>query len=491
MTKSGLLPFAAALMLALSAEAIAASATPQGAKDLTASIQQWFGNESGVVTVSPSGETYALKLDFAPYIAKFKSPDFTAEMTPLNFALTDQGGGKWLVTEDEPLRFRFSAPGVAEISLSIGKRKSTAVFDEAIGAFATSASENENVRFEETITPPNEGKTQIIMSLKHSSTALAVAPAGSGSINASVKVQSSGIAETFVIPASESSPTAIDITVTAKQSLQNLDFKGIRLMPIRQLIGFAIAHSKQDKLGADQAELKKLLLESIPLFDNYVFDYALKDLAAATPIGSVGMASIGVTGELNGIVANGLFQEGISFEGLTLPEGLVPPFAKDLIPEKFALSFKIDGFDLAAPAKILIETMEIDESKPLTPEDEAKLLAALLPTGKFNMSTGPGNVTNKTYDLNYEGSMTMRPNDQFMAGNALVKLKGFDALMDIVKAAPPEFGLEQSIIGLVAARGFAKTETDGSLTWKLEGSSDGKASVNGIDLSNLMGGNSK
>ena len=57
--------------------------------------------------------------------------------------------------------------------------------------------------------------------------------------------------------------------------------------------------------------------------------------------------------------------------------------------------------------------------------------------------------------------------------------------MKIIQEAPPEAGLQQGAALVVVAKGMAKTEADGSLTWNIESSPDGKVLVNGIDPSKL------
>ena len=67
------------------------------------------------------------------------------------------------------------------------------------------------------------------------------------------------------------------------------------------------------------------------------------------------------------------------------------------------------------------------------------------------------------------------------SGKAHITMKGLDEVMKLIQAAPPEAGLQQGAAVVVVAKGMAKTEADGSLSWDVEASPDGKFSVNGID----------
>mgnify|MGYP006389080245 CR=1 FL=1 len=70
-----------ALLLGSSSAGALAAATPEGAQRLTAALQAYLSAEAGVVTVTPSGETYALKIDAAPLLAKVQAPGFSASLT--------------------------------------------------------------------------------------------------------------------------------------------------------------------------------------------------------------------------------------------------------------------------------------------------------------------------------------------------------------------------------------------------------------------------
>ena len=170
-------------------------------------------------------------------------------------------------------------------------------------------------------------------------------------------------------------------------------------------------------------------------------------------------------------------------EGVSLPPGLVPPFAADLVPQSFSFDFKVSDFNLADPARMLLDMMNLNEAKPTTPEENAKLLTALLPKGAVEISVGPSKVTAKLYDLDFEGAMTAGPVGVPL-GAATIKAKGLDDVMKVLQTAPPEMA-GQAIPAVIAAKGMAKTEADGGLSWKIENTISGTLLVNGMDISKM------
>ncbi|MDQ7775805.1 MAG: hypothetical protein Q4615_07815 [Paracoccus aminovorans] len=72
----------------------AVPATDEGAARLTGVLQTYLGATEGVVSVTPQGDSYQLKIDPAPLLAQV--PDAQAQITvsPLTYALTDNGDGE-------------------------------------------------------------------------------------------------------------------------------------------------------------------------------------------------------------------------------------------------------------------------------------------------------------------------------------------------------------------------------------------------------------
>ena len=486
MMKTSVSFFAFICFVSASVPALAAAATPEEAQRLTGVFQTYLGREPGVVMVTPAGEAYDVKIDFAPLIAKFKQPNFSAEVSPVVMKLTDQGGGKWLVTQDSPYSIAVGVRGGWTVTARIGSMKATSVFDENLAAFVSSTTDFTDISLNEIISTPESGYTQVayhIGSLRYESSATASETDG---VDSSTHATLTGFVERVTVRGLPGVLVPTDIKVTADAAESNMSFKGLRNRSLYHLIGWFVAHPSQETIKTNAAELKAILSASLPLFENLSGKGTYRNISITTPMGPVGLASVGYDINLNGIVADGSFHESLTFDGLTLPPGFVPSFATDLIPHSFTLDFKIAEFNLADPAKMLLEIMNFNESKPLTPEENAKLLTALLPKGAVEISMGPSKVTAKLYDVDFEGRMTAGPVGVPL-GAATIRAKGLDDVMKALQAAPPEM-IGNALPAIIAAKGMAKTEADGSLSWKIENTISGGVLVNGIDVSKMGGG---
>jgi hypothetical protein len=475
-----------ALLVSVSTSALAAAASPEEAARLTEVFQTYLGQEPGVVTVMPAGEAYDVKIDFAPLIAKVKKPNFSAAVSPVLMKLADQGGGKWLVTQDSPLSYSAKVPGQLDMMVKIGALKSSAVFDQNLSTFITSTADITDVVVDETMTSPEATSMHVAYNVKAMHYETTATAAGTDASDSTFHMAMSGMTETIAVPMSPSGGQPMDITVTAETGIQDGTISGLKAQAIYKLIAWFVAHPSEEDIKANQAELKALFGAGLPLFTNVTTTGALQNLSITTPVGPVGIASLGFDVGMNGVVADGMLHEGFRAEGLTLPPGLVPPFAADLVPQSFALDFKVTDFNLADPAKMFLEVMDLNEIKPTTPEEDTKLLSALLPKGTVEISMGPSKLTSKLYELGFEGALTAGPVG-VPVGVATVRAKGLDEVMKALQAAPPEMA-GQAIPGLIAAKGMAKTESDGSLSWKIENTISGGVLVNGIDITKMGGG---
>jgi len=477
---------AAIFFASTSTSALAAAASPEEAARLTAVFQTYLGKEPGVVTVTPSGEAYDVKLDFVPLIAKVNAPGFSVEGSSMEMKLTQQGSGKWLLSQNSPLSYYATMQGGLKIVVKIGNLKSDSIFDQNLAALVSSTSDISDFSIDQTIVVPDGQSVHVAYVIKSARYETIMKPAGLGKFDATTRSEMIGLVEKFSMPPSPGTSAPVDIIVTAGRMEQEGTLKGLRMQAAAQLFAWFVAHPSLDTIKTKQAELKNLVRNSLPLFDDVSSATAFQTLSVETPFGPGSIANLGLNLSMNGIAANGKLHERFYVVGLRLPGRLVPSWAAELVPETFVLDFTVADFNLADPARMLLDVMDLNEAKPTTPEENIKLLTALLPKGAVEISMGPSKVTGKLYDLDFEGNMTAGPVGVPL-GVATVRAKGLDDVMKALQAAPPEMA-GQAIPAVIAAKGMAKTEADGSLSWKIENTISGTVLINGIDISKMGGG---
>jgi len=474
---------ALALLAATAIPALAATATQEEADRIATAIQAYVGPVPGVVTVKPSGEHYDLHLDFAPLLAEAAATGMSATLSPLDLTLEDQGEGKWLVDQDGPFAFSFKIPGAAEVSGQISSIKGSGVFDSALGAFVSSTTDISGLSFTETVTPPDGGTTMVgyaLASLHYETTATS---AGDGAADIAAHMTMGELVETIRVAATTDTP-AIDLTISLPKGTSDTRVAGLRARPVLDLLAWFIAHPSETAIVADQAALKEKLSAALPLFKRVEAAGTWENATVVTQLGQFGLAALSFEIAMNGIVADGFLREKVAVEDLTAPEGLVPPWAAGFAPTAFSFDFSISGFDLAAPAAIILKNLDLAQDPPLKPEIEAELQRAVLPGGNFKITLEPSAVTSQILSLGAEGQITAGPAGT-PSGAATLWAGGFDQAMEALKAAPPELGLQQAITMMIAAKGLSKPGDNGKLLWTIESTPDGGALINGVDPSKM------
>ncbi|MCB1380574.1 MAG: hypothetical protein KDK89_19740 [Alphaproteobacteria bacterium] len=475
----------AALLLAGSSMPALAAASADEASRIAAALQSYFTAEAGVVTVTPDGDNYNLKLDFAPLFAKIKDPKVTISVTPLAMVLADQGGGKWTVTQDQPLAFAFKVDGTVDMAASIGSLKSTGTFDEVLGAFSSTSADITQFAMNQTVT--EQGTTTNVtytLGAMHYETATT----GTGDrADSTMTSDFRDLRETITMPAApDGSTPPMDFSIAAPSGTQGGTIKGLRLDPVKQLIAWFVARPAPDAIIAGQAELKDKLRAAMPLFDSMEAGATINDMTVNTLVGRFGLGQIEVLVNANGVVEDGMVREKFTFANVSLPEGIVPPWAANLVPSRLVVDFNVTDFNLAAAAKLLIDNFDLGKDPPISPEVESQLQQAIIPKGAVTLGLGPSEILASLFHLKAEGGMTAGPAAP-PAGQATFQLKGLDDVMGALQAAPPEMGLQQMAPMVIVAKGLAKQEADGYLSWKVESTPEGSVLVNGTDLMKMGG----
>ena len=465
----------------LAAGPIWAEATDAGAAELKSVFQTYLGSADGVVEVAVDGDDYAVTLDLAPLLTGIPVEGMTATASALMIRVTDNGDGTWDYDIDQPFSMTYAVAGQLENSSDYASVQVSGVFDEALGDTSAYQVKITGISSEQTQTDPTMGEFSV-KSTVDSLTWDGTAVAGQDGVDSVFTSTTSGISYDMMMPTTEGMP-AMALTGTIADGTAEGRVTGYQPAAIYALLAWAVAHPDQAMIEADKAGLKARIAAALPLFGNLAISGAYNDIALITPLGVFGLAQAGVEFEMNGAVTDGLFREAISLTGLTMPEGLLPPFAAPLIPDEVTFDVAVSRFDLAATAQLALTLLDLPAGATPPEGFDLQLLAALMPEGVVDVTLAPGGAKNATYALTYEGAMTVGAEAMPM-GTAKVTLAGIDGIMAALDAAPPE--MTAQIIPMIGmAQAMGQPGPAGELVWEIDASTPGSLTVNGMDM---MGG---
>ncbi len=479
-----MLKYLAVLPAALAGQAAWAEATVGGAADLTATFQTYLGTTPGVVTVTPEGEAYRVRLDAGPLAAKIPAEaQASLTVTPVEMRLTDNGDGTWGMTHDQPVSMTLEMVGQGSMTVSIDNQSCNGTYDTAIKAFATMSCTGENLVVNQIQTEPTLGEIRTDQTIAAITTELQSRAGANGGVDQTITYTMTGLEQTMAIPMSEGMPP-VPVRISAAEYATSGTTTGFRNDAFLSLVSWFVAHPDAALIEAGKGEIKGLVANGLPLFEHLQADGTITEVNVETPIGPVGIAEVGVDVELRGAVSDGLFREAIRIDGLTLPPGVLPPFAEGLVPQSFSIDFAVDKFDAAAAAQVLLGLLDLPTGAEPPEGLDMTLLSALMPEGTVGITLAPGEVSNATYTLTYEGSMTAGP-AAMPVGAGKITAKGYDAAMALMDGAPDD--MKSQILPVMGmARGLAKDQGDGTLVWELDATQPGTFMVNGMDLMGMQ-----
>jgi hypothetical protein len=478
-----------AFFLSASPLAMAAPATPQEAERLSALFKSFLGEDASKLTVAANGEFYEVTFDLAGKIKEQRDPDTEINQTPLVIKLQDQGQGKWTAVQGAPFGFDSKQVKDGKTALAAGKIGSftlSGTFDQTLGTFSDAKAEISDVSFSVTETggdPDLNGFNFVAKNMAIDLNSGLSSPLAELA-NARFYIGISDVSGDIDIPPDEKNPLGVKGSFALARTDRTLELKGMRPKGLMRLIDWAKAHPDEKSQEAGRPELAKILKENLPVFDTATFSSTLKGLTIDTPFGKAGLENVTADLSMNGVVPQGAARQVISISGLTLPDGLpqaiLPKLALELMPKSVSMDVKVTDYDLAAPTAMLLDHLEKSGDEP-SPEMEKLLLAALLPKGEVTISLAPGSYVSPALTVKYEGSMVAGP-EKMPFGQTLISASGLDKVIELIKTAPPELGLENGIYGILAAKGFGKQEADGAFSWKIETTREGTVTVNGVKM---------
>ncbi|MGX5846794.1 hypothetical protein ACWGTO_06900 [Mesorhizobium sp. PL10] len=469
-----ILPFA--FLLAFSAPALGQTVDSQGAKKLSDDLARYVGQQvldEGILKVAAEGDGYRITFDLKALAAKLPKEDMPKfDFPPLTMIVKPRAAGGWDVSSDFSTSGSFEArnqngPVSGEIAIKDGKFKG--IYDPELAAFTSGESAMAGMAMKSTM------QRQLTdLSVGPGSAKFSAGKATGGGVDLNVTQSMTDFIETIKIDGNQVG------AIRAPELVLDINAKAMRTKPLLDLLAFAVAHDDEDRLKADQAELKALLLGVLPLWDRMDETYTFKNFAFETYAGNFGAAQIHAALGTDGIAKDGKLSYSVKATGLTMPQQTLPVWTFPLLPTDIELNLGGANIDLDSMARKTIETFDLSKDPPL-PADFGDVVSAEFLAKMPKFVLGHSTIKRGEIEVAMEGEVTF-PNKKPDA-SMTIEVTGYDKIVAVLQdAAKTDRDASQAFTGALAIKGFAKTLPDGRVEWVISAKPDGSVTVNGAML---------
>ncbi len=470
-------------LCALNAGAAAAKdlpATPEGAQKLNAFFATYLGaprpGASPAYKITPEGSDYLVSFDLAAVAAPLAAAGFSYDAATLTAKLIEQDDGAWRVESGENPPVSAHTPHGSS-TLAMTGYKSELVVDPKTAWFRTASGGADKATLH---SRADNGFDETIETGAFQYTGTGAATAA-GAVSSTIRESATGVGATIVTKTDKAGgdPKTSNASARIDNLAINANLDGLKSHAALDLWAFLVAHPSRPDLGANEAALKQLIgaATGSPLKLNEAIE--LHKFSAQTAQGPILMdnAKLGVKADT---AAPGMLEEHIAFDGLSLPATLAPAPYRDFTPTSIDVDVKASGFDVAAASAEAIADLHLTgDGPPLSPEDRSKIWTKLIGGGPVTIDVQPSHIVAPRLDLSLEGQMIYKGGRP--TGSFTLRMRNFDNTIAALKTLDPD--TERKLVpALAMAKGLAKTEGDGVLTWVAEIGPDGAMKVNGLPL---------
>jgi hypothetical protein len=463
-------------------------ATPEGAEKILTFLQTYVGKPAAgapaTTTISVESDDYLVSVDLASMTAALKSAGISYDPAVVKYKVFEQDDGTWRVEQSEmPAITGHSKRGdvTTDTSVAISGLDSVIVVDPSISWVRSGKYSAHNIA----IRGHAPGMEQAI-DLGTQQGTLSTTASADGAVSTKFQQSIASAAMSMAVDMKAANPEAnpnakpVNVSANVGASEVAVTLEGAKPRPLLALWAFLVAHPSRSELAADEPAFKALLMAALAAQTVVGEDIGTQKLSVVTPQGAflfdeakfgIGLAAAGAASR---------FRQHYAVTGLTLPPGLVPAPYQDFVPTSFDVGFKISGFDLTAAGAEAVTDMHLAGDAPLiSNEDKPKISAKLLSAGPVIIDIAPSHIRAPQLDLSFEGQI--RYLDNKATGKITLHARNFDQTTAALKAFGPE--TERQLVPVVAmAKGLAKVEPDGELTWVGELGDDRIMKVNGLPL---------
>lgn len=474
-----LLPIVSCFVLAT--PTFAQTVDADGAARLTESLSRYVGKDAfdrKILAVAPEGGAYRLSFDLKPLAGLLPAhAKVKVDISPFSVLVKPLPDGKWDVVGDSIPGGSFEAEGpkgLQSTKWTVSDGKFAGVYDPALAAFPTFSGSQAGMAIASRDAESDMQSTTGAGTFQSTG----VAAAGGG-VDISFNQTVADFVQNMQI-ASEAGGAKIPVTVKATNLTIEGTGKGYRTSQLLDLVAFGVANADEAKLKANQAELKKLLLAALPMWNRLDGTYRFGDLDVTTPTGNFGAKTVSLGFGMDGVVQNATVSYKFGLAGLAIPTGLLPEWSATLLPTDIDLNLDGVGFDFEGMVKKVIDSFDLNRDSVVPDEVGAEIAANFLAKPP-KVVIAPSSVKNKDTQVSLAGEVRFVGTEP--DADVTVDVAGFDKMVENLQTASkqaPE--LSQYLPMALIAKGFAKPQPDGSLRWKVARKADGSVSVNDVQL---------
>jgi len=472
---------AAAILLLLGAALPAAlagdsPATEAGAQTLRALFDRFLPTPPPggrpFVTVKPEGQSYLLSADLSAFNGLLRALDTAAsyEPTTLLYKLFEQDDGKWRVVQDSLPKIVARGDGKTS-TVEIENYRQTLLIDPAIAWWLSGSGSADKG-----VVAAHAPKVDQTFDFGPVRVDYATSAGGDGTVSTSIKEEIDDIA--FKVSGADPAGRAFSASGRVDRAVFRVGADGVKTRKAFELASLLSAH--RDDLAQHEAELKGLLRELAAPGLKIAEGGEAAKVMVTSPYGPIAFARLKLAIAVSNAGPQSAIEARATAEGLSLPVALAPPEAAELAPSKIDVTATLKGVDVAAGANEAIADLRLGGPGPaLADEDAAKVARAFLSAGPVQIELSPSHVVAPAIDADVEGAIRWGPGKP--SGAITISMRDFDKTMAAIKGLGPDIAAK-SVPALAMAKGLAKTESDGALTWLIEFDEDRSIKVNGVPL---------
>lgn len=424
----------AALFATLSSAtaAHAFQATEAEAERFRAAFEAYVGKPTPgkprLIDVRPAGEAYDLVLDFDAFIAPFNAlggPKIT--FGAMTSKLTPEPNGMWkqsfttfppFVVEDATSRTRASYEGLA----------AEGIFDPEKIYFPSTTLKATRLTALSEQRGGDDSKVAATAEVTYEGLDLVAkaSPSPSGdALDGTVTQKIARVIETVKVAGGPGMPE-VTISIGAYDYDSDVRITGMRHGAALELWRWFVANGVGTAVASDPAGFRQRLAALGTIFDEMSGTSRVRDIGLESPFAiggaktmSMSIASTGVTKEGRG---------GFSFDigGLTVHSMFLPGWSAKLMPTDLALRVAGDGWNFADPFAKWLELVDFAKPHALTPDEQAKILAIMLPKGAATVDVTGTRIAGANWSVTADGRVDVGPAGA--KGEIVVRAEGLEAV---------------------------------------------------------------